>query len=612
MKEKIEARRNKNQKNKKAFLLMTILCMGIGFAFLSSSLTITGNTNVSASKWNIYFTNVQVTNGSVDATVVPTTSGTNTTSLDYTILLDKPGDFYEFRVDAVNNGTINGKIKNILMTDLNEDVAKYLSYTATYLDGTPLGQDDILAKNSTTTYKIRVEFKSEITASDLSEDNINLNLTFGIEYVQAQKMVQSRFVKLVKDDALSDSGIDFAVKSSENNGNGLYVRSGTEEDTYPIYYYRGAVTNNNAKFAGFCWKIVRTTETGGTKLIYNGTPNKYGQCVSTAGVSTNLLYTSSFNSPSNAIGYSGYMYGTADISNFKNVSDSNNYIYGSDFEYVDGNYKLINTTTGVDNISTHHYTCYSESDTCSELNYIYYLQEWSSTSLRSRYVILTNGRTVKDIIEGGHTNTNDSVLKVNLEDWFSRTFNEYFINSNTDYNDYLEDTVWCNDRSFNTIDVDEVPTYVNSGWNPDGGDVSKYLYYSVVGRLKAGTPSLSCSNKNDSFTVEETTKGNGLLTYPIGLLTMDEVMLAGGTAYQYGANNNNFYLNNNGSWWTMSPSNFSNEAIYLYFVNSSGYGNTNTANTSSGVRPSISLKPGVKVVTGGNGTAENPYEFLVG
>ena len=27
-------------------------------------------------------------------------------------------------------------------------------------------------------------------------------------------------------------------------------------------------------FAGYCWKIVRTTETGGTKLIYNGSPSK--------------------------------------------------------------------------------------------------------------------------------------------------------------------------------------------------------------------------------------------------------------------------------------------------------------------------------------------------
>ena len=68
----------------------------------------------------------------------------------------------------------------------------------------------------------------------------------------------------------ASTGIDFNVAPSDTNGKGVYVRNGTESDTYPIYYYIGAVTNNNVVFAGFCWKIVRTTETGGIKLIYNG------------------------------------------------------------------------------------------------------------------------------------------------------------------------------------------------------------------------------------------------------------------------------------------------------------------------------------------------------
>ena len=55
----------------------------------------------------------------------------------------------------------------------------------------------------------------------------------------------------------------------ESGTNGIYVRNDTINDPYPIYYYRGAV-DNNLIFAGFCWKIVRTTETGGVKLIYNG------------------------------------------------------------------------------------------------------------------------------------------------------------------------------------------------------------------------------------------------------------------------------------------------------------------------------------------------------
>ena len=66
-------------------------------------------------------------------------------------------------------------------------------------------------------------------------------------------------------------GIDFEQISSDTNGKGIYTYSSTANDAYPIMYYRGDV-DNNVLFGGFCWKIVRTTDTGGIKLIYNGNP----------------------------------------------------------------------------------------------------------------------------------------------------------------------------------------------------------------------------------------------------------------------------------------------------------------------------------------------------
>ena len=64
----------------------------------------------------------------------------------------------------------------------------------------------------------------------------------------------------------STPGIDFSAISSDTNGKGLYTLSSTSNDAYPIMYYRGDV-DNNVLFGGFCWKIVRTTDTGGIKLI---------------------------------------------------------------------------------------------------------------------------------------------------------------------------------------------------------------------------------------------------------------------------------------------------------------------------------------------------------
>jgi len=104
----------------------------------------------------------------------------------------------------------------------------------------------------------------------------------------------------------SSTGIDFAVAPSDTNGKGVYLRNGTENNTYPIYYYRGAVTDNNVIFANYCWKILRTTETGGIKLVYSG-PAIGGKCNNTG---TNLdIGISVYNANPGKRAYIGYMYG---------------------------------------------------------------------------------------------------------------------------------------------------------------------------------------------------------------------------------------------------------------------------------------------------------------
>jgi hypothetical protein len=73
------------------------------------------------------------------------------------------------------------------------------------------------------------------------------------------------------------------------------MRAGTENDTYPIYYYRGNV-DNNVLFANKCWKIVRTTETGGTKLIYNGNPEPLMNYLEESDYNVTSNYNLTYNS----------------------------------------------------------------------------------------------------------------------------------------------------------------------------------------------------------------------------------------------------------------------------------------------------------------------------
>ena len=601
MKERGKLRRNQFLRNKKSFIFLLILCLGVGFAFLSTQLNITGNTSVSGNKWSVYFNNVQVTDGSADASVVPTTTGNTTTSVEYTVNLDKPGDFYEFTVDVVNAGTIDAMIDSINMTILDTDIEKYLSYTATYLDGTELAQNDVLEANDSTTYKVRVEFKKDIEATDLNEDGVNLTLTFEVNYIQSTIKLLKTFTQLVKDSALSDIGINFGAVSSETNGRGLYVMNNTTEDDYPIYYYRGNVSNNNAKFAGFCWKIVRTTETGGTKLIYNGTPNASGECTNTTGTSTQLSSTSKFNENYNSPAYNGYMYGTVYEPEY---ARSNTYLYGNSFTYSNGTYTLSDTHTGVD--ETHHYTCLSSSTSCESVKYVYYTERTYSP-IPYYYITLTGGKSVEDALTEMQTNTTNSTIKTTVDDWFNNTFKTYFTNNSKDYNDYLEDTIWCNDRSMNTIDTDGTGKYNNSGWIPNGGSIINYLWYSAYGRMKAGTPSLTCSNKNDSFTVEESATGNGALTYPVGLLTVDEIILAGGRDSQ----SPDCYLYTNQTWWPLSPYHLTHIGVAMFDVTDIDNLLNALVSNKYGVRPSISLKSGVKIADGGDGSSATPYEFVV-
>ena len=727
MREKSKLRKN-FLRNKKSFIFLLILCLGIGFAFLSTQLNITGNTSVSGNKWSVYFNNVQVSEGSVDASVVPATIGTTTTSLDYTVLLDKPGDYYEFTVDAVNAGTIDAMIDSITMTSLDADVAKYLNYTATYSDGIALAQNDVLKKNSSTTYKIRVEYKKDISASDLDEEGVELALSFGVNYVQST-LVSYTFAKLAKDNFLSDSSINFKEPSSNTNGKGLYLLSGTENDTNPIYYYRGNVTNNNVLFGDFCWKIVRTTETGGTKLIYNGLPTqvykntekidnssynnisnndtypfefngtnkvwtnvnategeyqtisfsvqtsgdyylnyevlaesswvdvtfykgenqigkfsgfadgtegiidlsnlsssdtisvkyvKYSESTNNDGVvfyiekgigSTSLgclnsggdatqISTSQFSANNNSVTYNGYMYGTV-YETADRATKGLGYLYGNSFTYSNGSYTLTNTQSSIDD--SHHYTCFNSSGECSQISYIFQL---SYGPEQAYYITITDGKGVDDAVREMQTNTHDSVVKTAIDTWFSNTFQTYFTNLNKNYNDYLEDTVWCNDRSLNT--TGESDWMKNNSWNPDTGKRYDFLYYSAYGRRNTGEVIVTCPNKNDAFTVNDTTKGNGALTYPVGLLTADEVILAGGTSN----NNTGYYLCTGNDWWTMTPS--ADTPYDLDFVVSSvGFLNEYLLNNTYGIRPSISIKSNVKISALGDGTVKNPYEFEV-
>ena len=149
------------------------------------------------------------------------------------------------------------------------------------------------------------------------------------------------------------------------------------------------------------------------------------------------------------------------------------------------------------------------------------------------------------------------------------------------------------------------------------GTVTTYMNGYL--RVTTSTPDLSCENTSDLYTVSLSTKGNKALTYPIGLITADEVMLAGNMggffdgAYNYQKETPNSYITTGDYFWTMTPSGYYNtlgssswDAV-PFSVSYTGKLNDSSTYFEMGLRPVINIRNDVTVT--GEGTMQNPYKF---
>ena len=190
-----------------------------------------------------------------------------------------------------------------------------------------------------------------------------------------------------------------------------------------------------------------------------------------------------------------------------------------------------------------------------------------------------------------HANTNKSTILNNLETWYNTNLKTY--------ESVIANTVWCNDKT-NVTDTTYNPEF---GDTPTGlGYGTNRTYYGATQRLVRGGkyggiaggtgPSLKCNGELSKITSK------------VGLITADELALAGCT---YAKNNTTTYLQENAtdtSWWSLSPDYFTGSDAYVWNVIDGSLIGFNVGNTY-GVRPSISLKPTTNVT--GEGTSSSPF-----
>ena len=469
---------------------------------------------------------------------------------------------------------------------------------------------------------------------------------------------------------------------------GQHHDSFLEEPSKKIYHWYAETDDegnqildkNNVIFANHCWQMIRTTDTGGVKLIYNGVPND-GKCLSSRSDYNGIIQSSnrvktdmsgvyaysdtysydlnnktfhlvdatidsydtnkgligkytcknndvsancstlyylhnvdeyypddsspyvipyeidstnysqigktSFSGSSFSMANIGYMYGT--IYDYKINSYSSNTYFGSSVTWNGSKYTLKDavkitsnqTNSRINTISNHHYFCLNNTTQCDSVGYIYYWNGTGGINGVMYYILLENGVSSSEeaINKMIKNNINSSLIKKYIDNWYK--------NEIINYSDFLEDTIFCNNRNFQTTGDN---TFEKSGWNSNGGKSNVSIYYQEHENLKL----LSCTNINDQFS---TNNNFAKLSYPIGLASNPEMILL----------NNNIIRMTGDPYWLSSPYwTLAIDSVGRYVGNQGQAASGTMINSRLGVRPVISIITGTKYING-TGSQENPY-----
>ena len=639
--------------------LVGLIGIGMSYAYWRSTV-IQDKTNVGASKcFSIELANqaneINLTNA------YPITDAEGRKLTPYTFTLKNTCSMaakYNLNMEMLSGTTLNSNYLAVLVN--NKDIRLLSSYDAatTVIDGSTESRTldtGTLAGNSSKDYSISLWIDEDVTL----EDDI-LNKVFKSKVVVDAVATETAMEKIIasvdttgKCPTINSDGTVNVTKEEATNG---YVCSAT--DAYGTsYYYRGNVTNNYVKFgkwsddtptvvhgynsetsnsysyreynsmetcqnassynknctvvkeknAPMYWRIIRINGDGTVRVIYDGTSahtNGESSMDRQIGKSEFNLYWKKDNvqEATNSSVYGdnagvGYMYGNRDAiveateySRSTSFTNTDTYYIAKEYNYdattdrftLKDPIAVLGSAMSSDYVGYYTFgnsnASYSSSD---ELKKIFRVTAGDS-SASVEYGYVRYGTSSKEVAQ---TNTNDSTIKTYLDNWYKTNI------SGTENEQYLADNIFCNDRSFSSY---------NSG---TGAGVSE-TYYNW-NNWPQSKSNLKCPQQNDAFTVSDTTNGNGALTYPIGLITTDEAVLAGGSS-----KNSSYYLYSGNEYWTSSPGNFYGyrSRAYVKYVYSSGTASYNdNVNDLGGVRPVINLK--ADILLQGSGTAEDPYHL---
>ena len=462
----------------------------------------------------------------------------------------------------------NSDDPNKKITDLTEDGTCTGATTATFPSVMTAIATNSIADGYTQHYELQLEYKYQ-----QFDQSIDMN-----KLVQAKVNIYDGRTKFLATEIMNDTRITKnttapAFTGVETAEKGLYPAL---DDYGTSYYFRGAQSYNYVNFAGFIWRIVRINGDGSIRLILNDGLRNGSELLNP--------HNTYFNNSYDNNAYVGYMYG----------------------------YALIDATENVCVITENN-----------SISIDYSISNESSC-------ISANGEWINSY-DATHDNITSSNVKQKVDDF-------YVSYLKTNYANFLSDNIFCGDKE---LAAPGLKGSDNKGYsnNVTYYAASERLTYDALGEdLTVATPTLKCANNADNdysrYTVNvqelKNITTNGDLDYPIGLISADEIVFAGGWNGAGERGNSSYYLNITANeeatkygsvgWWSMTPkyskvANISTTigsgftgAMYSSMENKYGKVSLNTTSVAypNMIRPVINLKADISIVEG-DGTSGTPY-----
>ncbi len=191
-------------------ILAVALLIGIGYAALTTTLNITGTTEIRKPTWDIHFENISTNDSGAISFYQPTDmygswpaitniDSTNATTVNYRLTLNNPDEYstttHDMNVDIVNNGAIDATISSVTLpttsqmstgcyvyTDSSGShggrcgdsamvsvIQRLITISCAYSDGKEIKTGDVIPAGSSKTITCKHHYKSnsELNNSDL-------------------------------------------------------------------------------------------------------------------------------------------------------------------------------------------------------------------------------------------------------------------------------------------------------------------------------------------------------------------------------------------------------------------------------------------------------------